>query len=667
MPAPEKLFWWNADSEETPDAYTRDPWTLTGAGGAIDDGVLDLNDASAVDANYYEHLLVPTDSTSARPYQRDWVWLQASVQGVAAAPGWASGASGIALAIDDGARALALSIGSTLRLIHPSSGAVIETINTSSSWLEEHTYVLLKAGTNYWAAFVDGRLVAQVGYRAAVTGSATPALARIGSLDPTGTSRARWRFLELGVNRATPPQWKVEQIFGSMPVPLQSRWTEIARAGLRATVGLLEGPVRVLEETWHELTARRLAQLAYRLGAGQRPAETSPAWTELEAADIAVERHRLRLTAGGVATTGIRAALSSPGGGSVETEYTVRATWTVRSYTPDAQGRLGPYMQVCNGNAAVTAQLVEVADGEAWVLTDDALSGAYAEIGSVQWLVDRHQEHTVEIQVLGRSLVLLLVEGRIVDRIRYTDFPASASHQVDLASAAGSASGVYTLQHVSAERRLCDLARRALFLQNAVERLIFVGGRERNDEIDTWMRHHFDVEALRGTTQGMLVELRRLTGNPDCYVVTDTTTLEHFLEVTYPDITPTFLEARGATRDVYVEFGIGCVNFGPIELARLAQRYLVPMSVPELTYHICLCTRLTADSTVPAPGTTRLTVTASAGFAAGQIVTIRSEDNSVSEQHTILAIGSSTSIDITETATAPYAAGSVLRTILLES
>lgn len=661
------LYWWNADSEQTPDAYTRDAWTLTGAGGAIDEGVLDLNDASAVNPNYFEHQLVPTDSASARPYQRDWVWLQVGVQAVSVTPGWASGASGIALAIDDGARALALSIGSTLRLIRPSTGGVVEVIDTSSSWLEEHTYVLLKAGTNFWAVYRDGRLVAQVGYRAAEPGAATPGVARFGSLDPTGSSRALWRFAELGVNRAVPPQWKVDQVFGSLPLPMQSRWTEVARAGLRATVGLLEGPVRVLEETWHELTARRLAQVTYRLSAGERPAQASPAWTELEAGDMAVERHRLRIEAGGVATTGIRAALSSAGGGSTDTEYTMRATWTVRSHTPDAEGRVGPYMQVCNGDAAVTAQLIEVTDGYAWILTDDALSGAYVDLGSVAWLVDPSQEHVVEIQVLGQTLVLLLVDGAIVDRIRYATMPASVLYRFEAASAAGSASGVYLLQDVLAERRMCDLARRPIFLQNAVERLIFVGGRERNDEIDTWMRRHFQVQEMRGTTQGMLVELRRLTGNEACYVVTDTTTLEHFLEVTYPDVTPTFIEARGATRDVFVEFGVGCVNFGPMELARLAQRYLVPASVPELTYHICLCARLTADSTVPSAGITRLTVASVVGFAVGDTITLRTADNATHEDREILAITLPTTIDITETSTAPYAAGSVLRKILLES
>lgn len=661
----ERLYWWSADSGETPDSYARDPWTLTGAGGTIDNDVLDLIDASAVTGNHYEHLLVPTEATSARPYQRDWVWVQASVQGVASLPGWASGASGIGIAIDDGARALALSIGSTLRLIDPVTGDVIVEIDTSSAWLQEHAYVLLKAGTNYWAAFVDGRIVAQVGYRAAVVGAATPGLVRVGSFDASGTSRARWRFVEVGVNRAPPPQWKVDQALGAMPIPLQTRWTEIARAALRATVGLFEGPVSILSETWHELTARRIAEVSYQLAAGQRPAETSPAWTELEAADIAVENHRLRIDAGGLATTGIRAALSSPGGASVDLEYTVRATWTARAYTPDAQGRLGPYMQVCNGHAAVTAQLVEVADGYAWVLTDDALSGAYVELGSVQWLVDRAQEHRVEIQVLGRSVVLLLVDDHIVDRIDYAEFPASAAYRFDLAVEAGTASGVYTLQHVLAERRLCDLSRRSAFLQNAVERLIFVGGRERNDEIDTWMRRHHEVEGLRGTTQGLLVELRRLTGNPDCYVVVDTTTLEHFLEVTYPDVTPTFLEAHGATRDVYVEFGLGCVNFSIAELARLIRRYLVPISTPELEYHICLCARMTAPSSVPTPGTTRLTVTSSYGFLVGDVVTLRTADNSFSEQRVVTAIGSITSIDVAE-ATASYAANAVVRKTIQE-
>lgn len=668
MPNDRSLAWWHADSEVFPEAY-RVPWTLTGAGRSLADGALYMQDTSAVSVLTYTRPLLESDGMAHAPRRRDWVWFQIRVKGVSAAPAWASGASPIGFYVDDGARALGVSIGSSLQFIHPYSGAVVATLSTSFPWLLEHVYMLVKSGSDRWALWVDGRLVGQVAYNAGVASAGSPAAGGFGSLDSGGQSRAYFNQPELGLNQAVPPQWKVDREYASLPLAMQTRWTEMARAALRATVGILETPLRLLEDAWRDLTAARIAQTTYSFTGEVSPDTVIPAWALLTGADVSIERERVRIDAQGVATTGVRATLTTPASGLPnDVEYALTATWTVREYTPDAQGRVGPYMQAINGHGRATVQLVEVLTGQyAWVLTNDQLTGAFTIIGTSKWLVDITQRHEVELQVLGRDWVLLLVNKRIVDRIPYSKLTSGASpFHFELASSGGGAGaqGVYLLENVTGTRRLCDLARRPLLLQNAVERLIFVGGCERNDELETWMQHHHEVEELRGSTQGILLEMRRLACNEDCYVVNEQTWTAWYLEITYPEVTPIWLETDGVLVDVYVEFGVGSMNFSPQELADLAARYLVPTSVLELQYFICLAARLTAPTTVPAPGTTRVTVVSTEGFAVGDTITIRNPANTVQEEHVILFVLSGTVLDITETTAAPFAINSVIRKTL---
>ena len=667
--ADRSLFWWHADSGELPEVY-RVPWALTGAGSSLASAALRMRDTSNVSVLTYTHKLFDADGRAHAPRNRDWVWLQVRVRGVSSAPAWASGASPIGFWVDDGARALGVSIGSTLQFIDPYTGAVIASIATAFPWLFDHVYMLCKAGADRWLLWVDGQLLGSVSYTAGVASVGSPAVAGFGSLDVGGFSESFFNQPELALNQAVPPQWKVERVFAGLPVALQARWSEMARAALRASIGLFETPLKLLEEGWRDLTAARLAQSAFQFTGKRLPSLENPAWTLLNGAGLTIERERVRVDALGVATTGLRATVAPPGTGlPTDVEYTTRATWTVREYIPDAQGRVGPYMQVLNGHAMITAHLVEVVAGEswAWVLTDDALVGAYTVIGTVHWLVDITQAHEVEIQVLGRDWVLLLVNKRLVDRVPYGAFPFGAPpYQFNLASAGGAPGpvGVWLLENGMAERRLCDLARRPLLLQGAVERLIFVGGCERNDEIETWMQHHHEVEALRGATQAITIEMMRLSCNQDCFIVRDQTYTAWYLEVTYPEVTPIWLETNGTLTDVYVEFGVGSLNFSPQQLADLAARYLVPTSVVELQYRICLAARLTALTVVPGPGITRVTVVSTEGFLAGDAVTIRDQGNTVQEDHVIQTILSSTQLDIDETTFAPFAANAMIRKVL---
>ncbi len=663
------LAWWHADSEVYPEAF-RVPWTLTGAGRTLSGGALLLQDVSAVSVLTYTRQLFDADGTTRLPRSRDWVWFQIKVRGVSSAPAWASGASPLGFYVDDGARALGVSIGSTLQFIDPYTGTVVAGIATSFPWLSDNVFMLCKAGADRWLLWVDGRLLGHVSYTAGVASAGSPAVGGFGCLDSAGQAAGYFNQPELALNQAVPAQWKVDRAVSGLPVSLQTRWSEMARAAMRATVGLFETPLRLLEEAWRDLTAARLVGTAYSFTGERLPSLESPAWTLLTAADLSVERERLRIDAGGVTATGVRATVALPATGLPnDVEYMLRATWTVREYSPDAQGRVGPYMQAINGDGRVTAQLVEVTAGEAWawVLTDDSLTAALTVIGTVSWRVDIAQPHEVEIQVLGRDWVLLLVNRRIVDRIPYslvTPGPSPYQFELGSAGAGAGATGVFLLENVTAERRLCDLSRRPLLLQNAVERLIFVGGCERNDELETWMQHHHEVEGLRGSTQGMTLEMRRLACNEDCYVVDDVTQTSWYLEVTYPEVTPIWLETNGRLVDVIVEFGVGSLNFSPQELADLAARYLVPASVPELQYFICLAARCTAGTFVPAPGSTRVTVVTTEGFEVGDTITIRNPGNTESETQVVQLVLSDTQLNIGETSFAPYPINSMIRKTL---
>jgi len=103
--------------------------------------------------------------------------------------------------------------------------------------------------------------------------------------------------------------------------------------------------------------------------------------------------------------------------------------------------------------------------------------------------------------------------------------------------------------------------------------LIFPGGNERNDELRSWMDRRFGVHQLRGTGQGILTELKRICATEDVFLITDTVPTEWILDITFPDVTPIWLDLSGTLKKIYVEFAWICPNFTLGELACLIKRY----------------------------------------------------------------------------------------------
>jgi hypothetical protein len=103
------------------------------------------------------------------------------------------------------------------------------------------------------------------------------------------------------------------------------------------------------------------------------------------------------------------------------------------------------------------------------------------------------------------------------------------------------------LEDLEIRRGECDTGRRPLLLLRAAERMIAFGGCERNDRLETWVRNRFGVHAARGTDAGIRVELARIGCSA---VVTHTSTIPFgwYLNVSYPQITPVWLNADGEKR-----------------------------------------------------------------------------------------------------------------------
>lgn len=674
-PRAESLAFYAADSEVEPDAQG---WVKTGSQtpNFLSDG-LELNDVSAVDALTYHRVLQPSDSVVTGPARYgDDIAVQSYVRGITSAPSWGSGASPIALFIDDGLRQCALSIGSTLRLIHPTTGAVLATIATGHPWLIGLHYELRKVGSARWDVFVRGLRVFTLPYDVAPASAGFPARAGFGILNPTGQGRAVFDLVETGLNQALPEQWVVDRWYAAMPPTVTKNWTTVARAALRAIVGLAEEGDRTVEEAYRALTAEKLDLQSFSAPCIDRtPDDEKAPWTELGGAQVTgLVRERVRLDTDGTLTVGYQADITATSG-PLTRETTAKATFMVREYTPDAGGRVGPQIRVRDGARVIYATMFEDPAGGGdtkvvWALTSGFTLAAdpVTVVGNYRWRVDPYQEHEVEVQVLGQHQILLLVNRQIVDRIPYTDAAVDVSAPSvrigQQGAAPASASCSFYVADLLAARRFTDLKRRPVFEQNLLERLVFVSGCDRNDELDTWARHHWEMEALRGTVIGAETEMRRLACCEDVRMVSEQVSASWVLEESFPETTPIYLELDGFITSAFLEFCREAPNFTDQELADLAARYLVPLSVEEMRYFIAVATLQNGALTPVGPSQTRIPVLETDPFEVGDVITIRNAANTVREDATVNAIDT-TPVSLVVTALAnSYAVGSIVRKTL---
>jgi len=692
----ERIGWTSADTGVLPSAYD-DPWTVVGAALTIADDeyvVLDANPAAELSRWRPLH---PHDGPSTLPRSTEYVWAQAKLR-VASADAWApqSVASVCGFALSDGNRILGVSVGNgNVWLIDPqpgiaSTGVVLYDVGSFATTLSLDI-MLVKHGAERWELIVNGKSVASIPYLLAPPDTAplSPGGSfRWGSLSPGHVSTSYWAWFEDSLNIALPVQARLTRNRLSLPIALQARWNALSEAFHRATNGLFAHANHLLDGAATQLEVGRLPAVPkFTFLGDEDPTLLDPVWLKLTPANVTTDRERQLLDGITSAIVGLRATFPQFLANAVhipvdsDMEWRVGATWRVDEYTPDAHGRVGPYVQMHNGDRIVTAQLVEIDSatpdlGRAWRLTDSAIVGALtlatkalSETDDTAWRVNVERAHSVELQVLGHDVVLLIVDGRIVDHTDYGAFAdVTAAEAATIAcNGDGVTAGADTTAYVwdgFAELRCADLTSRDLWRQNALDRTIWIGGCERNDVVDTAKNTTPGVIQGRGTLVGLSVELRRLTCDARSVGTVEHVPGEWFLEVSYPEVTPIYLEVDGNVATTMAEVFAVPPNFTVDTFGAMIARYLLPMSTLGMRYAVALAVETTAPITNPVPTTSQLTVDSTDWFAIGDLVDVRNAAGTLVETRTVLAVPSGILIQIGHIVSADFPAGSVMRKII---
>jgi hypothetical protein len=669
------LSWLPATSGVLPEAAAQRPWskvgtqpvTIVGAGYRI-------ANTTGTERLVYVQQAFPGDRPTSRPRVSDFLEMQLRLQGSSMAPTWGSDASPLGFYIDDGARVAGVSVGPTLQFIDPATGAVLGIIASAWSWLAPHTYALRKRGAFGWTLVVDGKELGTLGYDDAAatsgvptaTGYTSPAPAHFGwgALDVSGLATGTFDRLEVGLNADLPPQGKVDRLRLSMPAAMQSRWSTFAEGLLRATVGLAEGALRRIASVGEAIGGGQVVAELATFDGDQLPSTIQPVWEIENDGVVDIDRQRVRVSTDGSSEMAIFRSFAFESPGTTMSQRRGRASIIVESHTADAFGRVGPVLYVEDGIKAAIAQLVEDGDAHAWVLTTDVVDSAPVIPLSAVHRVDSGQAHVVEIELSEGGEARLIIDGAILDRVPYASLVAAGDGPVVAFVSSFGVACVWTLERALMERRTTDMSRRPMFLQTVIERLIFVGGKERNDTLESARVHSWGLHDLRGTTNEILVELYAATVSVYCAVVTQTTHGDWFLELSYPEVTPIYLEFHGNLLDIFAEFPVGVVTMSNAEFAAWVARYLLPVSVLELKYHACLSTRLTANTATAGP-LTQVIVQSTAGFEAGDTVTLHNAANTTQTTTTIDSISSTTMLFVVGGAV--YLPGDTIRKTLADS
>jgi hypothetical protein len=622
---PIQLWYYSTDADVLPDALAADrfPWQAVGGGGSLTDlGV--LIQAVTTEKQY--------ERAAARPLVSDRIDVQARFQGLTNAPGgpWDAG-SGHVLWIDDGERALGLAIGDTLDLIDPLVGTVLYSVPTEllpGGWTMPRSYLFVKDGTARWELHVDGRAVFELPYGLGVASSRAFGAVGWGWLDASGSGSGYWDQIEVGVNTILPPAWLVDRVRETQSPYLRARWTQRNEAVLRAILGLQFGTRDQQGRAGDEFTA-----LVLPISEGSFSGDVDPTtlgWAAFGNGTFSIVRERLSIVAGST-PTGARWDLDSPRAADDDAVYYAAARFTLRlaDSADDPHGRLGPFLSVRNGDIQINAILQFLPGNEVdagWVIDDAALSGNYGNLGTVVMRVPIDGEAFVELYVVGRDRVVLFVDGEIVEDLPYSRFGTVSTGLTDVRIGMdGSATldGRVEISDAVARCSFGDLAQRPLFLRRVAERLLFAGGTERNDRLDTWMRHRPGVFEARGTSR-VLSEIRRIACDDAAELVVNRQPGDWYLDVTYPEVSPVFVEGAGDVPVVYAEHRATAPNFEPAELDALIETYLLPTRAVQSRFYASLVADLTTGTTTT--DTTTFDVSSSVGFSVGDLVTLREVD-----------------------------------------
>lgn len=672
MPAiTERAVWWAADSGELPTAAG---WTGTGTATVTlgDDAVRIVTAAAA----YTLGRPVVQGDPPSLSRRRDTITVQLRIRARTLTLAWDGNTAGIW--VKDGSRQLILAIGDRLQFVHPATGEIMAETEEAYPWSAWTSLRLEKRADVAWTAYQDGRKVLEVPYLLAPTlPSADAAQVFLGTFDPSATVDLDLDRFEVGLNLAPPMQWLVDKAQLGLPVAVRREATEATRAVLRAITG-------AATSAWHAAL-----QLIERRGAADLPIERATfdglqdpqtlrdPWTASDPATVSLLRQRVRIDGPGATATLYRDFAATPLPEDAHHALKVRGL-IVRETTTSGWDTLGPYLELDSGRERVFAVLVDLLDGGyGWALMDAPPTSGAATLGEPAWRVDIRQPVDLELHLLGDGWAVLVVNGQIVNRVPTSSLASSAGH-LALVGVDGSAA-VIELDGATAIVSCACSGSRPDFSRWLQQHLLPVGGCERNDEMGLWL-HHMQgsvqpirpraiptasrayatgVQSLRGGERGIVLELRRLTCEEDCYVVVEEAPAAWFVGVSFPAWTPIYISAAGYIRSIYVEFSWGPPGLSFDATVAWCAAYLVPISTAAATFWISLITKINGASSTPSAGLTRYPVTSTRFFTAGDELHLREDGATTHEAVTLVAVNATT-LDVT-TPSGTYTVGDFLR------
>lgn len=632
MAEPAFTFFDPTEEGVAPDA-ARHPWVLDDGGGGSWSTAQDLPRIVATASQYH------FTRTHTSALVSDRMEIQAQFAFVSSSPDTFT-TSGHILAISDGNRRLGLAMGTTLTLVDPVTGDIIHEIPSDEQPGEAynvHWVSLVKRGTSRWEVWYAGQRLVVWPY-AATTATTGAAWFRWGFADETGDGTATWGIVETAIAAALAPGPKVERWQMSMPLPIQSHWNAKHHALGRATVGLVHSISDAMstasDPTMGDFTAGTIVVESAEVELGDTFGSD---WTIVgDSGQVGLRRERIRF---GNSTTVTYARYDVAEPMVLEADASRQWVRSIRTFvcvdridTTDSRGRAGPFLFVRDGTKQIGAALVRhrgAAQRWGWILADGNPSDALGVEGDVFADLDPYQEHLVELFVVGQERVLLFVDNALVEDVRYDRFTTVSTTDQDF-RIGRDGSSVLRCRVDFAEPRVqvahADLSSRPAFWHRQKERLVFRSGVDGNARLDIWGRHRTAAFEARGTDR-VLSEIRRLSADDDATLTTERRPAGWFLDVTYPTVSPVFIDAVGSVPTTSADFAVSeAPAFTPTQLVATVKRYLLPHSSPESKFFAYGVTTLTS-SVSSGGGGSQFTVDSITGFSEGDSLEIRTADS----------------------------------------
>lgn len=577
--------------------------------------------------------------------------------------------SNVVLGIRDGARELLLRVGGGVDLID-SSATLVSTLLTDFDITGEVVAHFIKDGTSGWYALINGQVVGSIPYT--VAPALVAAVAATWGVDNTGA--VRFRYVEAGLNTVLPRERLVQRFRDSLPTTMVRAFldTTIPHALVRTIVGLYEADTDSLVSYPATRTSGETVMTRHQTRGDGLPGAGNTLEVVGDVARLSVVRERLRVAAAATSgPDGVTGSWAEPA--AAAPHLYAKATITMRSLVDilDADDRVGPRIDVHHGHVFSAHLLGDGADDTyGWRLLRPSDNAA---VGHVRWPVNPFVPHRVELHVFFPDKVFLYVDGVPVDWELCSAWQVSGNTTSDWR---GEVSRLSTsdiecevdFEDLDIGVSVHDLARRPGLLQRCAERNVVFGGCERNDLLEVLVRHRHGVHQARGTHNGILRELERLSCGA-VYTYDDSRSLSWVFNVSYPGWTPVFFNAPGSVKTRIYTIGTGSKMFTPRALAQWAAFHLLPRSTREMIYSVAL--RLVTTGAFSGSSTSSASIASAPrvplAVRVGDTVEIRNSSGLLPVVRSVSAV-TSTSITVTPAVDGTtYATGSIVLVVLAQS